>query len=259
MHHGAAVPQSNPAPRMRSVFLVRSANPAWSDLRASLTSMLDVAIVGDVGSTGEALSQAPCLAPDLLIVAAPVLYVLALSVVVGLLDRCASSRFIVVAEHLDRAEFHTIKRLGVTDYLVWSDLAGRFHRCFEQTTLDGERVVSLRDDAEEFFDALRWRQRPAADSMVLSLVERAVLTGKAAGLRYDEIAAREHVRPATVKRTTSRLQDRLEVPWQYILAMHARDLSLMPEAPPAQMNHVAGRTGHVALKGSQVDRRGSAR
>jgi DNA-binding NarL/FixJ family response regulator len=117
----------------------------------------------------------------------------------------------------------------VTSFLLWRDLDLAQAQSLVRTLLffPGVSISSTRARTA-FLRALRERLRPFHNDIALTERERRILSDLLCGMTREQIAQAEGISLPTVKRTISKLQDKLDAPSQSVLGARAARLGLIP-------------------------------
>lgn len=178
-----------------SVFIVGSNTLVGRDLRGLLPPPA-FRIVGETDSAADALTTAPVLCADLIVLAAAGADASAL--VGGLRRRCPASRVVAIDGRYRSDQSALLHRVGASAYVAWDELDPQTAPCL--LTLALKRPLP---------------PVPSADGdgqpHALTAREREVLVLFAQGVRPKQIAARLHVTPQTVGTYRNRLAEKLGV------------------------------------------------
>lgn len=106
----------------RTVFVIRSDGPNWAGLRATIASLTNVRIVGEATSIADARTRVLVLQPDVIISAAMVEGVSALSLLADLRAGLPRATIVVFAGRYTSDELEGLAALHASGDLLWSDV-----------------------------------------------------------------------------------------------------------------------------------------
>ena len=214
--------------RPRTVCLISAKDLGWSILRAALKAMPDVHLVAETTRADDARQTIPELNPDAIIAAATVERVSCIPLLAELRTRCPRATLVVIATRFSLEELDALAEIGISAYLLWSELdSATFEHCVA-AAVSGTVVMASRTAAREYLTALcRHRVRHAAAVPTLSAREQAVLRRLAEGRTREQIAAAEALSLRTVERTIATLQAKLKAPSTFLLGARAAHLGLV--------------------------------
>jgi len=186
----------------------------------------DVEVVGEAASAEEALSVAPQLHPDLLLLDIDLPGLSGIDAVRELAPRLPDTRIVMLTVSMDRRDLLQAIRFGAYGYLT-KDLSGDALLRAVRGIRRGDLPMSRQHAAtvmESFGRNSRWRGSPQEDGVdsLLSARESEVLRLLAEGLTDREIAGALSISPRTVESHVSNLLRKLGVRNRAEAARHYR-------------------------------------
>lgn len=213
----------------RTALLISSDDCGWADLRTTLRSLGTVHVVGDTTSGGQACQLAIALNPDVIITAATIEGTSVLTLLTDLHHNLSPmNKILVVAHQFSLTELVALIHLGITGYLLWSDLSRETLRHCLAAMIAGDIMIASQTVAKAFIDAQSGTLDQCDASVQLTARERAVLHYLARGMTRKQIAQMLHQGEATVKRAVASLEVKLDAPNPFVLALQAARRGLLP-------------------------------
>jgi DNA-binding NarL/FixJ family response regulator len=190
-------------------------------LRALLTALADVRLVGEAGDGLEAARLAERLRPDVLLADLRMPGLDGLEVARRVARSCPGTRVVILSMYADVGYVRAALRAGVAGYVLKESGLDELARAI-RAAADGERYVSPSLRGEEAAARERQAEGEAADSYeALTEREREVLRLTAEGCSGGEVAERLFISPRTVESHRASLMRKLGVRNQKELIRYA--------------------------------------
>jgi len=211
----------------RTVLLLGADVVGWDELRRILAAMPEVRVVGDTADPATARHLAATHTPDVIIAAAASTGPPVAPLLVELhRAHCPASKIVIVAHRYTPGQVRAPLESGIVGYLLWADLSGAVLRHALASLIVGDVVVGSRGMVTAFVAGLRG-EGAARLAAGITARERAILGHLAAGRSYAAIAAAEGIGARTVERLVAELEQKLDAPTPFVLALRAAQLGLI--------------------------------
>lgn len=191
----------------KTVLLAGSRKIAWSAVRRVLEVQRELRVVGDVLTSGEALSMASTHHPDLILLAQDLGDVSSVTLIEAVHARSPASRIVVFADVMDPTTVAALDERGATGYIEWRSLD-------EETLLPGLMAIlagySVCSDGVGRLSSAQPDASPLLPEVELSPLERRVLDGLIADRSEKQIAQDEVLGDRTVRQAVQRLKRKFD-------------------------------------------------
>ncbi len=212
-----------------TLFLIRSAHPAWQTLRTALATWPEVQLAGEARTVERARLAIPPLAPDLIVTAELVNGKPVQSLLAHVRRCCPASRVLVLIDTPGATALAEMAALRIEGALLWRDVNPIRFRHAVTTLLDDGFVLGSYQLAQGFYDGAQTPAPPPRVAPALSPRERHVLARLWAGETHQSIAGHEAMSVRTVDRLVANLYTRLNVASPLQLGNRAAQLGLIDE------------------------------
>ncbi len=213
-----------------TVLLLTSDHVGWVEVRAILAAMSAVRVVGEAVTIGELRALAADEPPDF-IVAETIIEGSMSAPLLADLRRylCPATRFILLGSSYVPRQTRAPLADGVVGYLLWGDLSNTALGHALALLIMNDIILANRTIVQQFVTALGNGEEKTSD-LSLHPQEIAVLRELADGRSHESIAATLRISRRTVERVVAGLEQKLEVPNKFVLAMRATQLGLIGKA-----------------------------
>lgn len=178
-----------------------------------------IAIVGEASRGDETQRLCREQIPDVLLLDLQMPGATALETMTYIHTHCPQTRIIVLTAHDDDVYVHHALDAGVVGYVLKDEVAEVIVTAI-RSVMQGGIWLSRR-----VMGCLTTRE-----TVTLNEREQVVLRRLAEGLTQEQIARMEHLSVRTVKRIVASLEMKLDASCQFVLAMRATQLKLLPES-----------------------------
>ncbi|HEX5505739.1 MAG TPA: LuxR C-terminal-related transcriptional regulator [Thermomicrobiales bacterium] len=223
----------------RTILLIRAEEPAWDALRAVLSTLPAVEIVGEATTEGQARCLVGARQPDVILAAAHLAGTSTLPLLRDLHCHCAPlSRIIVFAACCpDPNDLLALAELNARGCLLWDDLSAATLRIALLAIIAGDLVVSSSAAVTTFLAAQHRSLRPNGPWVHVTAREQALLEHLADGMTYEQVAHLEELSLRTVEHAIATLKDKLDAQSQFALGLQAGRLGLLCKERSTQVRH----------------------
>lgn len=211
-----------------AVFLIRSNDLGWNDLRMILQSMPNVTIVGEAITAQQAMEDVHLVKSDLLFCSAFIEGTSALSLLTRIrFDRHYAGRVVIFNRNSSLDDLLSYIDLQLDGYLLWGSLSSEsLHGCIE-ALLTSDVMINSKAVAQAYIEIQHNPLHLLRELPVLTDREIAVLRRLAMGSTRERIAEAEHLSVRTVKRIIASLEEKLDAPDQFVLGVKAAQFGLV--------------------------------
>lgn len=194
----------------QTVLLIPTNDYNWRGLRAVLTELPDIEIVGETMDARQAIEQTRKLAPGVILLSVESAKPGTVTLVRELRAANPASQIAVFADEVPDAEVLDIMAvLGVTSCVIWSELSPVSLLHFLMLLTDARVRVASESVAAAFLATHRRYQPPSTTQVRLSSKQQSVLALLVAGLSPKGIAAQLGVARTTVSTHIRRMKDQV--------------------------------------------------
>lgn len=208
-----------------TAYLITSGDPGWQRVRAALSRLPEIRVLGESTGRAGAVTEVARLQPDLIMLPMPTGGAVAQTLLQRIAAQCPTSRLVLIAETMPHAALRALSGTHVHGYLLWDEVHPATMGSFLVSVFGGFVPCSLA--VSDLLHTVPARIA-AKQATAVSARARAVLDGLAARKTYRQIAATEQVSVRTIKRSVQDLQDTLDAPTLFLLGREVTKRDLLP-------------------------------
>lgn len=214
--------------KRKCALLVHSDEVGWPGLRRVLETIPTMNVAAETQCADEATAVAREIHPDIVLASNVLEDVPAYAVIAKLRPFLPPDNVVaIIAARLGPDDIIALESLGLSAFLLWSDLTNQAAYHGIQMLLNGSFTVASREAAIRYVNVRCGNPRLAQPLVDLTKRERRILQRRAQGLTPTEIARECEVSPRTVRRQILNLQHKLEVEDEFGLGMKAALFGLL--------------------------------